>query len=102
MSFLINSELTTKDGLIIPSGSYATMQIFIGEDKKVTIDLLIRLNESAFNEGKQSINVDDSFKIRFKRELTDTQYNNLTMSQINNFLKNRIESVVGEGNVDII
>lgn len=102
MPFQINTEITTKDGLVVPSGSYATMQIFISQKRELTVELLLYLNKNACDNGKSPIQVTEAQQVRFKKTLTLNEYANITALQIHQYLEAVLEGILGANTVAIV
>lgn len=102
MPFQINTPITTKDGLVVPSGSYATLQIFISQKRELTVELLLYLNKDAFDNGKSNIQVTEAQQVRFKKALTLNEYVNITALQIHQYLEVVLEGMLGPGTVTIV
>lgn len=103
MAFQINTGLTTQDGGTVASGAYVIMSVnFPFTGLRYGAEFKIYRSLQAFNDGLQSIRVNEIEQPFFTKNLTQEEYAALTPITIQNDAKAYLETLVGSGNVSIV
>lgn len=103
MALQINTQLTSKDGANVPSGSYVKIEVFFPmEEDSYTATMKIWRTEGAYEGGLQSFRPIQIPILNYTRELTPEEMASITPTQVNIDAKEYLEGYVGDGNVTIL
>lgn len=103
MPLQINAQLTDETGSTIPKGSYATFTvIFPADSKEVHYNLWVYKDKTAYDNGYSPFRPTEFTPAYVKRNLTDTEYSNLDVATVNQFLHDHLESILGSETVDVL
>lgn len=98
MAIKVNSQLTSKTGVSIPSGSVVSYQtIFPHLSKTCSIRLYVYASEDDLDNGKVPFKEVEEFPTAFKHTFTKTQLLNLNFTDFEVIVLDHIESYVGQG-----
>lgn len=103
MAVQINIALTDKAGLSVASGSYCSIDVHISMRKFAELQIRFFKNKASFD------NVSDPFTpnntgllTTYTRQLLDSEYQNLTMIGINQFVQTYLETIFGVGTTTLV
>lgn len=98
----ITKSLTTLDGDIIPE-AYGRLKIMLEKDElNATVQLFLYREEDSLEQGFKHIFIKEITKYTLKEQLTETQYNNLSIVGVHTFIKNKLEQILGNNTVTIL
>lgn len=101
MALKINTTVNTKDGLVVPSGSFLGFNTIIPDGKgEIHFNPLLYINEQARTDGKAAVATEENFA--FVYTPTQSEWANLNPLSVNQFYQTFVESIVGVGKTDII
>lgn len=106
MALRINKQLTTKQGLSVPSGSYVWIKLSMGEDDeyKVTARLKFFISKDAKDEGRSQFNpieIPDT-KQSYEMKLVPSAFGSLSYLAAHNFIRDDMNVTLGGNFVEIV
>ena len=106
MALRINKQLTTKQGLSVPSGSYVWIKLSMGEDDeyKVTARLKFFISKEAKDEGRSQFNpieIPDT-KQSYEMKLVPSALGSLSYLAAHNFIRDDMNVTLGGNFVEIV
>ena len=103
MALQINTQLTSKDGASVPSGSYVKLEVYFPmEEDAYNASMKVWRNEGAYIGGLTSYRPIQIPKLNFQKQLTPAEMSGITPTQVHLDAKAYLETYVGEGNVDVL
>lgn len=103
MAIKVNSQLTSKTGITIPSGSVVAYQtIFPPLSKTCAIRLHVYVSETDLDEGKVPFKEVEEFPTAIKHTFTKTELLTLSFTDFEVIVLDHIENYVGQGTCQAI
>lgn len=103
MALQINTGLTTQDGGEVASGSYAIFSTrFPARGLNYSIELSIYRSLAALDAGLSGVRVLEIPMYFYTKQLTGSEFMDLTPVILHDQVKEFLEQYVGVGNVEII
>ena len=103
MALQINTNLTARDGGLVPSGSYVKMEVYFPmEEDSYTATMKIWRDQGKYTGGLTPYKPIEIPSLNYTREMTQEEMAALTPTQIHLDVQAYLEIYVGEGNVDIV
>jgi hypothetical protein len=108
MALQINTQLTTRSGLTVATGSYCWLQTRMATDNEysVQVDLVFFINKAAFDAVPrksrfQPAELTDN-QVSYRAVFTPTEFAALTQLIIHQFIQAQLVAILGSNTVTLV
>jgi len=102
MSLTINTPLTTNDGGTVTTGSFAQFDVYFPtQGGEYNVNISVWRDQAAKNNGLRTLNLVEIPRLNYNKQLTDSEFVNLTPVVIHEHIKDYLEGFLGIGTVVI-